>query len=83
MQDGLELAARITALELQIDVLKHELYSYVDRTVRLEEWVDTISSPLYKRIVFWLHGWRWRTLGRWRGADRSRWPGRADKWWMK
>ncbi len=68
-------------LQTQIDTLREDYFNTCNRVHRLEEWVDTFSSPLYKRVVFWLRGWRWRTLGRWRGADRSQWPGPAEKWW--
>lgn len=44
------------------------------RLHRQLEWIDTMSSPLYKRIWWWLCGWRWRTLGRWYGSDTKRWP---------
>jgi hypothetical protein len=70
-------------LQVRLDTLLKDHYSLHDRVVRLEEWVDVVSSPVLKRVFFWLRGWRWRTLGRWRGPDRTRWPGRADKWWMK
>lgn len=71
----------IDELRTQIDVLHGELYRYADRVRQLEKWVDTFSSPLYKRIWFWLRGWRWRALGRWRGPDQSKWPPANKDWW--
>lgn len=67
--------------QVQIDVLRKELYRYADRMVLLEKWVDTFSSPLYKRLWFFLRGYRWRTLGRWRGSDLSQWPPATEGWW--
>lgn len=31
----------------------------------LEEWVDTVSSPMWKRIGFVIMGYRFRRLGVW------------------
>lgn len=55
--------------------------NYVSLAARLrlcEEWIDTMSSPLWKRIWFVLQGYRWKRLGRWRGAyDSDAWPPRT------
>ena len=39
----------------------------------LTEWQDTVSSPLYKRVWFWLNGWNFFSLGRW--YFKSKWKG--------
>lgn len=31
----------------------------------LEEYVDTVSSPLWKRLLWALQGYRFRRVGRW------------------
>ncbi len=37
---------------------------------------DTLQTPLWKRIVFWLDGWPWHDLN----AERAAWrPWR--RWW--
>jgi hypothetical protein len=36
----------------------------------LEKWHDTVRSPLYKRVVWWLMGFRFSSLGTW---YRARW----------
>lgn len=34
--------------------------------VRLaEKWIDTVSSPPWKRMLFVIQGYRWGRLGRW------------------
>lgn len=64
-----------------ITVLEREVNKLHDRIIRLEEWADVISSPLYKRVWFVLCGWRWKTLGRWRGIETKQWPPPTDDWW--
>lgn len=60
-------------VEQEIDVLRRQMLS-LRREVRvLTEWQDTVSSPLYKRVWFWLNGWNWGSLGRW--YLKSRWKG--------
>lgn len=51
---------RVKALDRQIKSLRRELRA-------LDELVDTINSPLYKRIWWWLQGYHFRKLGRWYG----------------
>jgi hypothetical protein len=41
----------------------------------LEKWVETVSSPLHKRVWFVAQGYRFRRLGVW---YRARWN--ADGW---
>lgn len=45
------------------------------RVRRLEKWVDTVESPLWKRVWFVMQGYRFRRLGVW---YRARWN--ADGW---
>lgn len=41
----------------------------------LEKWVDTVSTPVWKRIWFVIQGYRFRRLGVW---YRARWN--RDGW---
>jgi hypothetical protein len=45
------------------------------RVRRLEKWVDTIETPMWKRLWFVAQGYRWRRLGVW---YRAKWN--ADAW---
>lgn len=45
------------------------------RVRRLEKWVDTVESPLWKRLIWWCQGYRFRRLGVW---YRARWN--SDGW---
>lgn len=56
-------------LEHEIEVLKRQRIVLAERIHRLEEWVDVVSSPLWKRVWFFCCGWNWRTLGRWYRRD--------------
>lgn len=52
--------------EHEIDVLKRQVLALRRQVHALEEWMDTVNSPLWKRIWWWLHGYRFYRLGRWR-----------------
>jgi hypothetical protein len=63
-------------VEREINLLKHELevkerqrQQMAARIRVLEEWVDVVSSPLWKRVWFFICGWNWSTLGRWYRKD--------------
>jgi hypothetical protein len=45
------------------------------RVRRVEKWIDTIESPLWKRAWFVIQGYRFRRLGVW---YRARWN--RDGW---
>jgi len=62
------MEARIASLE--INRLKD-----ASRIRLLEKWVDTVSSPLWKRIWFVMQGYNFRQLGVW---YRARWN--RDGW---
>jgi hypothetical protein len=61
----------ITALQQQVLTLRRAVQ-------RHEEWIDLLSSPLYKRVWFVLRGWRWKRLGR---LTEAPWPPPAERWW--
>lgn len=69
-----ETRAALADLEAEARSLRIVTRALAERVQRTEEWIDVVSSPVWRRIGFVLAGWRWRHLGRWRGADRSRWP---------
>ena len=50
---GLFTGFKIVTKQMQKDI--HEL----------QEYVDTVSSPLYKRIYWWFCGYYFRKVGRW------------------
>jgi len=51
--------------EQDVDVLKRQMLSLRRQIQQIAEWQDTVSSPLYKRVWYWLQGYRWRRVGRW------------------
>lgn len=55
----------------EIDVLKRQVTSLRRQVQALIEWQDTVSSPLYKRLWWWLCGYRFRTVGRWYGQTED------------
>jgi hypothetical protein len=62
-------------LMIHINALKATCVTNAGRIRRLEKWVDTVSSPLWKRLWFVVQGYRFRQLGVW---YRARWN--KDGW---
>lgn len=64
-------AARLASLRTNYQSLAARLH-------RVEDWIDTVSSPLYKRLWFVACGFRWKRLGRWRAPmPMAPWPPRS------
>ena len=64
------------SIDQDLDVLKRQMLS-VRREVReLTEYEDTVSSPLWKRLIWWCQGFYFRKVGRWYGPPnyRPQWP---------
>lgn len=51
----------------ELDSLQVNRLRDAARIRALEEYVDTVSSPLWKRLWWVLQGWRFRQVGRWYG----------------
>jgi hypothetical protein len=60
----------------EIDVLKRQVLSLRKRMRPCEEFIDVVSSPLWKRIIWWFQGFYFRKVGRWYGSItyQPRWP---------
>jgi hypothetical protein len=56
---------RIAALEREIDVLKRQRVLVHNELRQLDERVDTVFSWPWKRVWWFLQGYRWYTVGRW------------------
>lgn len=56
-------------LEQEVEVLKRQVRSLRREVRELGEYVDTVSSPLWKRLWWWLGGYYFRKVGRWYPAD--------------
>lgn len=52
---------RIEVLERQVIALRREVRM-------LHEWHDTVKSPLWRRVWWWLLGYRFDSLGTWYAA---------------
>ena len=57
---------------MEVDSLRAEIeslnvrYAELARRLReVEEYVDVVTSPLWKRVLWWLQGWRFDRVGRW------------------
>lgn len=57
---------RLRSCEARLDALRQNYLVLSSRIVECRDWIDVVSSPLYKRVWFVLCGWRWKHLGRWR-----------------
>lgn len=68
----------MTDVDTRLDSLEFNVHGPDQLTVRvrrLEEWMDVIETPTFKRILFALDGWPL-----WRVVERPQWrPWR--RWW--
>jgi hypothetical protein len=55
------------SLEARVSSVEVTRIRDAQRIRALEKHVDTVSSPLWKRLLFILQGYRWRRVGRWYG----------------
>ena len=55
--------------EFEINTLKRQVASLRRQVVFHNEWLETVNSPLYKRIWWWIRGYRFYTVGRWYGKN--------------
>lgn len=54
-------------IEHRVDLLERQVKKLRDGEIRNREWLDTIASPWYKKLYWWLQGYKWYTVGRWYG----------------
>ena len=55
----------------RLDSLNLNRVQQAARIRALENYVDTVSSPLYKRLWWVLQGYRFRRVGRWYGRTKE------------
>jgi hypothetical protein len=60
--------------EQRIDVLERQMLSLRREVRELTEYVDTVSSPLWKRCLWWAQGFYFRKVGRWYEPRWLHWP---------
>jgi hypothetical protein len=53
--------------EAEIEALKRQVKSLRIQVQRHEEYIDTVSSALWKRLIWWSQGYYFRKVGRWYG----------------
>jgi hypothetical protein len=61
---AVEHEQRIEVLARQVAALRREIH-------RHEEWIDTMSSSVFKRMWWVLQGYRFRRVGRWYGKTKE------------
>jgi hypothetical protein len=54
-----DLEQKVNVLERQVNSLRREQHAQ-------HEWLDTLATPPWKKVLFWLQGYKWYTVGRWR-----------------
>lgn len=57
----------IAGLVARLDSLQVNDGELARRVRTLEKYVDTVSSPLWKRVIWWWQGYYFRKVGRWYG----------------
>jgi hypothetical protein len=53
-----EIERRLQIAEGQIKALRQQIHDH-------EEYIDTVTSPLWKRLIWWCQGYYLRKVGRW------------------
>jgi len=60
----------------EIEVLKRQIIALRRSMKDVAEFVDVVSSPLWKRVIWWFCGFYFRKVGRWYGSQswQPKWP---------
>lgn len=58
-------------LEQRVEVLERQMLALRRQIQRNEEWLNTISSPPWKRLWWFLCGYRVWRVGRWYGKTEE------------
>ena len=63
-------------VEQEIDVLGRQVKALRRDMKGCTEYVDVVTSPMWKRIIWWFCGFHFRKVGRWYGPEtyQPRWP---------
>lgn len=65
----------IKDIEQEVRVLKHQVRAMRRRSIEASEYIDTVTSPLWKRVIWWFEGFYFRKVGRWYAPKwRPKWP---------
>lgn len=65
------------SLEQRIEALELQLHSVRKQLVRYDHWHNTMRSPWWKRLWWWIQGYRLLSLGTW---YRAPWNKSARKY---
>jgi len=66
---------RFVSHEQDIDILHRQMRALRRQLTAVEDYVDTVSSPLWKRVLWWFEGFYFRRVGRWYAPNwRPKWP---------
>jgi hypothetical protein len=55
--------------EVEFNMLKEQVAELRRKMKLVSDWHDTVRSPFYKRIWWWLQGYRVNSLGTWYKAS--------------
>lgn len=59
----------VALLRVQVDELRRKMKL-------MSDWHDTMRTPLYRKLWFWVQGYNWASLGTWYDAPWNRAAGR-------
>lgn len=65
-----DVARQLARIEQEIDVLKRQMVSLRAQQQQQGEWLDTVNSPWYRRVRWFVQGYRYHRLGRWYDVER-------------
>lgn len=65
----------LKTLTHKVGVLERQVKAMRRRSIEAAEYIDTVTSPLWKRIIWWCEGFYFRKVGRWYAKDWvPKWP---------
>ena len=63
---------RVADLEAEVGALKRQVRQLRVTQQEHGEYIDTVSSALWKRLLWWCQGYYFRKVGRWYGGTEKR-----------
>ena len=74
------MATELENLRTELTALKRQVTQLRNRGREADQFIDCVTSPLWKRLVWWVQGFYFRKVGRWYGRDwsmRGVWPDKS------
>lgn len=72
MEEKIEkLERELNQIKFEHETLKRQMKGLRKQMNKYDAWLDTVNSPIYKRVWWFLQGYRFYRLGRWYGNNKE------------